>query len=202
MTGRAASPTGHTIGPGPSVLRDGDLTADHRAIRPAIGAITAAAVVLVAFGHRGHPVTAALLSMTVLCLGALSAVDIAEQRLPNRITLPLAGGVALAVLSGGVARSDIGAGFGSVGIGLGFALALMLLRFGMGDVKLALSVGMIAGWLGRDAILATAYVGAIAGAVVALILIVVHRRRDVSFGFGPCLALGSVAGMLAATPPV
>jgi leader peptidase (prepilin peptidase)/N-methyltransferase len=188
--------------PEPSVRGDGDLTADHRAIRPAIGAATAVATIVVAVGHRGDPMTAALLSMVVLSLGTLSAIDIAEQRLPNRITVPLAGGAVLAVLCGGVARADIGAAFGAVGVGLAFALMLLVLRFGMGDVKLALPIGTIAAWLGQDAILATVYVGAISGATVALILIAVHRRRDVSFGFGPCLALGSVAGMVAAAPPL
>ena len=180
--------------------RSRDLTTDHPMVRPVIGATTALVAVLVAVQHRTDPTVAILLSAAVVSLGALSAIDVAEQRLPNRITVPLAGAGGLAVLVGGVLRSDLGAAIGSVGVGLAFAGVLMVLRFGMGDVKLALSVGIIAGWLGREAIMATIYAGAVSGGLVALILIVVHRRRDVSFGFGPCLAVGSVAGMLVAAP--
>ncbi len=176
------------------------LTTDHVAVRVGIGVTTLVAAMAVATTYRAEPVMAALLSTTVLWYGLLSAIDTAEQRLPNRITLPLAGVTAAAVLVGGVARSDTGDALGALAIGMCFALVFVFLRFGMGDAKLALTVGTIAGWLGRDAVATTAYVGAISGAVVALTLIVIHRRRNVTFGFGPFLALGSVAGMLVAGP--
>ena len=86
----------------------------------------------------------------------------------------------------------------AIGTGLAFAAVLLVLRFGMGDVKLAYTVGTIAGWFGREAVMTTVVFGALAGAAVAVALIVIHRRRDVTFGFGPFLALGSVAGMLVA----
>ena len=175
-----------------------DLTSDHSAARIAIGATTMIATVAVAAQYRTDPPLAGMLSIVVLCYGVLSLVDTAEQRLPNRITLPLAGATALAVSVGGIARADVGAALGALAVGLAFALVFGLLRFGMGDIKLALTVGMIAGWLGRDAVLTTAYVGACSGAAVALLLIIIHRRLDISFSFGPFLALGSVAGMLAA----
>jgi leader peptidase (prepilin peptidase)/N-methyltransferase len=182
----------------PTVGRSVDLTTDRPAVRVAIGAATVVAIAAVAAHHRTDPVVAGLLSIVVLCYGVLSVVDAAEQRLPNRITLPLAGATAIAVLSGGFARADIGSALGALAMGLVFALVFLLLRFGMGDVKLALTVGTIAGWLGSDAVMTTAYVGACSGGAVALLLIIVHRRRDISFSFGPFLALGSVAGMLAA----
>ena len=181
-----------------AVATEGDLTTDHAAVRVAIGGATAAATITVAAGHRADPVVAALLSIAVLSYGVLSVIDVAEQRLPNRITLPLAGATALAVLGGSIARSNTAAALGALGIGLTFALAFVVLRFGLGDAKLALTVGTIAGWFGRDAVMTTVYVCAISGAAMALILIVVHRRRDVTFGFGPFLALGSVAGMVVA----
>lgn len=177
-----------------------DLTTDHPAVRIGIGAATAAAVVAVALRHRAEPAVGTLLSLVVLAYGVLSAIDAAEQRLPNRITLPLAGATALAALIGGVIQSNLAAALGALGVGVAFALVFVVMRFGMGDVKLALTVGTIAGWLGRDAVMMTAMVGAVSGATVALALIVVHRRPDLTFGFGPYLAIGSVAGMLAAGP--
>lgn len=175
-----------------------DLTTRHAGVQVAIGAATAAAVVAVASSHRAEPVVAVLLSIAVLWLGVLSAIDAAQQRLPNRITLPLAGATTLSVVTGGVVHSNPGAALGAVGIGLAFATVFFVMGFGMGDVKLALTVGMIAGWLGRNAVVTTALIGAITGAAVALALIVTHRRRDLTFGFGPFLAIGSVAGMLVA----
>ena len=183
---------------GSSTTGGRDLTTDHPAIGVAIGAATTASLIAVVLVHRGDPILAGLLSIVVLCYGALSVVDAAQQRLPNRITLPLAGATAIAVLAGGIARGDLGAAIGALAIGLGFAAVFVVLRFGMGDVKLALTVGTIAGWLGRDAVMTTAYVGACAGAAVAILLLVVHRRRNLTFSFGPFLALGSVAGMLTA----
>ncbi|MCP5034649.1 MAG: prepilin peptidase [Actinomycetia bacterium] len=173
------------------------VTSHHPVVRVAIGGATAAALIAVVVDHRADPVTSVLLAIVVLIYGVLSAVDIAEQRLPNRITLPLAAATTLAVLAGGIARSNLVAALGALGIGLTFAFVLLATRFGMGDVKLALTVGTIAGWLGRDAIVTTAWVGAMSGAAVAVVLIVVFRRRDVAFSFGPFLAIGSVAGMLA-----
>jgi leader peptidase (prepilin peptidase)/N-methyltransferase len=138
--------------------------------------------------------------VAVVCFGALSVIDLAEQRLPNRITLPLAGATMVAVLVGGTIRSDLEAAIGAIGVGLGFGLVLLVMQFGMGDVKLALSVGTITGWLGGNAVLAAAVVGATSGAVVALALMIIHRRRDLSFSFGPFLAIGCVAGMLVSGP--
>ncbi|MEM9565949.1 MAG: A24 family peptidase [Actinomycetota bacterium] len=175
-----------------------DLTTNARPVQVAIGVLTAAAVVAVLVAHRSSPLLGVLLATVVVAYGALSIIDAAEQRLPNRITLPLAAATSVAVLIGGVVRSDVGAGFGAMGVGLLFAVVLFVLRFGMGDVKMALSVGTIAAWLGRETVMLTVFVGALAGAVVALALIVIYRRRTISFSYGPFLAIGSVAGMITA----
>ncbi len=175
-----------------------DLTTNARPVQILIGVLTATAAVAVLVAHRSSPLLGVLLAAVVVAYGALSIIDAAEQRLPNRITLPLAAASAVAVLIGGIVRSDIGAGFGAIGVGLLFAVVLFVLRFGMGDVKMALSVGTIAAWLGRETVLLTVFVGALAGAVVALALIAIHRRRTISFSYGPFLAIGSVVGMIAA----
>lgn len=175
-----------------------DLTTDHRLVQVGIGMITVVAVAVVAAQHWSDPAAALGLAAVVMTYGRLSIIDLAEQRLPNRITLPLAGATLLVIFAAGVGGGQTAGAVTAIGVGLVFAILLAVLRFGMGDVKLALTVGMIAGWFGRDALLATIYTAATAGAIVALILMVVHRRRELTFGFGPCLALGSVAGMLAA----
>lgn len=175
-----------------------DLTTDHRVVRMVIGSVTVLAAALVVGEHRGDPIVAVLLGVTVLVYGLLADIDVAEQRLPNRFTLPLAGAAMLAVAFGGFLRSDVASAIAALGTGFGFAALLLVLRFGMGDVKFVFTVGVIAGWFGRDAIMATAYIGAGTGALAALVLIVVYRRRDLAFGFGPFLSIGSIGGMLVA----
>lgn len=165
-------------------------------MRVGIGAATVAGMAAVIWSHRTQPALAGLLSAAVLCYGALSVVDAAEQRLPNRVTLPLAAATLAAVVAGAALRADASAALGAVGVGVAFAAVLFVLRFGMGDVKLGLTVGMIAGWLGRGAVVATVMAGATVGAAAAVALIVVHRRRGLTFSFGPALAIGSVVGMV------
>lgn len=175
-----------------------DSTTDHPALRWLIVALTAVATVVVATAHRGEPLVAALLSVVVITLGGLSVIDIAQHRLPNRITYPLAGASCLVVLGAGLQTGEILRAVAAVGIGLAFAVTLLVLRFGLGDVKLSVSIGTIAGWLGWSAVATTMLVTAATGGLVGAVLMVVHRRRDVAFGYGPFLAIGAVAGMLAA----
>jgi leader peptidase (prepilin peptidase)/N-methyltransferase len=180
-------------------LREGvDLTVRGVWLRVLIVAVTGVALVAVVVSHRSDPLLATLLSIVVLAYGALSIIDAAEQRLPNRITYPLALGTFSAVLIGGLARSDPLAGPGAILVGLAMAAVMFILRFGMGDVKLALTVGTIAAWLGIDAVKATVWGMAIPAAVVALGVIVIHRRRGMTFSYGPFLAIGSVVGMISA----
>ena len=198
MTGTAQStarPSGRPSRPGL------DLTTSHPAVRGALLSATAVAAAAVAVVHRAQPLTGALLAAMVVVLGALSLIDVAQQRLPNRLTLPLAGASTAAVAVAGVVASAPLRAAGAIAVGLAFAVVLLALRFGMGDVKLALSIGTVAGWLGPSAIVATVLVASAAGAAVAAALLVIHRRRALTFGFGPFLALGSVAGMLAAVSP-
>lgn len=180
-------------------LRDGvDLTVGGTWLRVLIVIATVAAVAAVTVSHRSNPLLAGLLSIVVVAYGVLSIIDAREQRLPNRITYPLAAATFVAVLTGGVTRGDPMAGVGAILVGLALAATFFVLRFGMGDVKLALTVGAIAGWLGLDAIMATLWGTAVPAAVVALVIIVIYRRRGMTFSYGPFLAIGSVVGMVSA----
>lgn len=163
-----------------------------------MAAATAVAAGLVTVVHRERPLVAALLVAMVGALGALSLVDLAEQRLPNRITVPLVVTSTGAVVVAGVVEGRVVDALAAIGLGALFAVVLLLLRFGLGDVKLAVSIGIVAGWLGSSAVLATVLVASGSGAATAAVVLAVHRRRDLSFGFGPCLALGAVAGMVVA----
>jgi leader peptidase (prepilin peptidase)/N-methyltransferase len=144
------------------------------------------------FGASGRFVVAVFL-IAVLCL--LSAIDIAERRLPNRIVLPSAAAVLLAqtalfpdrALEWTVAAA-------------GAALVLLIPQLvhpaglGMGDVKLALLLGAALG----SAVIAALFIGFLAAAAYALVLLARHgiaaRRRTIPLG--PFLAFGGVAALL------
>ncbi|MGC5224513.1 prepilin peptidase [Micromonospora sp. DT81.3] len=126
--------------------------------------------------------------------------DLRSKRLPDRLTLGLA-----AVLAGGVLAVAVtsDAGFQAVaaiagGLGLAVILALIGLagQMGFGDVKLALSVGILTGWH-------TWYLPAVALAVAFLLafpfaaIAAVRRVRRAPIGndmpFGPYLIAGGLA---------
>lgn len=175
-----------------------DLTTRHRVVRGAIALATPLAAVTVGWAQRNETIAAVALVAVVVIYGRLSMIDAAEQRLPNRITLPLAAATAVVVTIAGLVGSDLWRPVSSVATGLAFAAVLLVLRFGLGDVKLALTVGTIAGWLGSDAVVVTLFVASFGGALTSAALIAVHRRRDLTFSYGPFLALGSIAGMIVA----
>lgn len=175
-----------------------DVVTAHPFVRGTIILATVLGVTAVIAAHRTEPVLAAMLTAMTVALGALSFIDVAQQRLPNVITLPLAAISWLVVLVWSALEGRPLDGAAAVIVGLVFAVVLFLFRFGMGDVKLSLSIGAVAMWLGREALLATIMVAAVAGAVVAIGLMIAYRQRSLTFGYGPFLALGSVAGMILA----
>jgi leader peptidase (prepilin peptidase)/N-methyltransferase len=78
------------------------------------------------------------------------------------------------------------------------ALSLVLRGgLGMGDVKLAGMLGFLLGWKVLPAIA----VGAIAGVVVAAMLLTRTSGRRSTMAYGPCLALGGAVVILLSQPP-
>lgn len=143
---------------------------------------------------------------------ALSVIDLELYILPNKITYPsiLVSLVAIPVLSFVASDHPIESilwayigGLIFAGI-LGVTLILWELivhkeGMGMGDVKLALLLGIWLGWihplLPLMALIASSVLGLLAG-----LLIMVVRRESRAFPFGPWLALGSIVVILAAGP--
>ena len=136
---------------------------------------------------------------------ALAIVDLREHRLPHALTLPMLAitplGLALAGLLDG---SPYGGGWAGAGIGAAIwlgALGLMWLvsaghGMGLGDVKLAPSLGATLGWLSVDTAVAGLVLAFVAGTLVALALLVTRRigRRD-AIPFGPFLLLGAALAL-------
>lgn len=156
----------------------------------------------------------ALVPVLALVTGfvAMSAVDLTVMRIPTRFVYAtgaavLAGAILVAVLDG-PARRLAGAGVGAVALG-GFLLVLHLVSpraLGFGDVRLGTLVGAAVGWsawrpdhpvlLPVQAVVNAGLLAGLLGTVVGLVLLVV-RRRDRPFPFGPALALGGLVVTLA-----
>jgi leader peptidase (prepilin peptidase)/N-methyltransferase len=144
------------------------------------------------FGASGRMAVAAFF-IVVLCV--LSAIDIAERRLPNRIVLPSAAAVLVAQTA---LAPDRALEWALAAVGASAVVLLPQLVYpaglGMGDVKLALLLGAALG----SAVIAALLIGFLAAAVYALVLLGRHglsaRRRTIPLG--PFLAFGGVAALL------
>jgi leader peptidase (prepilin peptidase) / N-methyltransferase len=156
---------------------------------------------LAAVGQRfPEPVPLAIFGGFVVALILLLATDLDQRLLPDVITLPLipiAGIVAVSGLNPHVADALPGAVLAAVL----FPLALWLLSIpfgpgaiGMGDLKLMVSVGLVAGLYRTLLGLVT---GALLSGVVVLLLLVSRRVTMRTYiPFGPFLILGAIWGLL------
>jgi len=129
---------------------------------------------------------------------ALSFVDLRSYRLPNRVLVP-GTAVGLLLLSGGALLDGrIGDVPEALASGLGYSVALLVPALatrgaiGMGDVKLALLLGLFAGYSGWATAVA-ALVGAflLAGAVGVLLLALRRITRHDHLPFGPFMVAGA-----------
>lgn len=139
----------------------------------------------------------------------LVVVDIREHRLPDRLTLPMAAAVpallicpswqaAAAGASPGVSRSMLGAALGGSAMLAVYTVILVASRgsFGMGDVKLAASLGCVLGWLGPSAWIAGLLLPFVVAAGVGVMLVCLAGRPwSTRLAFGPYMVLGVVAAV-------
>ena len=148
------------------------------------------------------PLDLALLTAWFAALILLMATDLDQRLLPDVITLPLIP-VSLLVLVAGwnplLAGKDLGVLSGiAAGVVVPAFLAVTSRLFrgglGMGDVKLAVSLGLT---LGLYRFVGGFLVGALAFAAVAVILLVARRiGLRSAIPFGPMLVLAGFAGAL------
>jgi leader peptidase (prepilin peptidase) / N-methyltransferase len=157
--------------------------------------------------------SAELPAVLVLLAGlvAVSAVDLAYLRIPTRFIHVTGAAVATAIGAAAVAAGPVGA---VAGAGLGAALyagflgALYLVSpamLGFGDVRLGALIGAVVGWLAwvpdrpvegpLTAVLRAAFVAGVVGTAAGTVLLVV-RRQNRPFPFGPAMAVGAVFAVL------
>jgi leader peptidase (prepilin peptidase) / N-methyltransferase len=157
------------------------------------------------------PLLPALL-VFVWSLVVASVIDLEFRIIPNRLTLrlplvlvPLL--VSAAAIDGAWTdlRRALIAGVAVPGVMFGLSEGFRALRgqagIGMGDVKLAISIGLVVGYLGGLHLVVFAYGSMISAVVIALALLLAGRARLATrIPFGPYLAIGSLLAVLAGEP--
>jgi leader peptidase (prepilin peptidase) / N-methyltransferase len=134
----------------------------------------------------------------------LAVIDVRSRRLPDLLTLPAFAGVILLLGAGAAADHQLGhfgRAIGGAAALAGFYLALMVIRpggMGLGDVKLAASVGAVLTWVSWQALLAGTFVAFVSFAACGLVLIAIRRAtRKSELPFGPFLLMGALVAILA-----
>lgn len=132
----------------------------------------------------------------------MAVIDIRLGIIPDEVNIFLAvAGIFLAIFSGGQWSAAVADVIGAAVAGAFFALLIAVTRgrgMGMGDLKLAIPLGLIFGWPGIVLLLVLAFViGAAAG------VFSIARGAKTMKGtlpFGPFLALGAVAAFFWGAP--
>jgi len=130
---------------------------------------------------------------------ALAFIDLRHKRLPNVLTLRSA--MAIVAL---LALDAIPDGWPDLLLALECGAALFTLyllmnlltrgAMGMGDVKLALSIGLLAGYLGWFHVVLATLIAFLVGGVISAVLLVSRRAgRRSTIPFGPFMLLGLIA---------
>jgi len=179
---------------------------DDGSVRPVdwrtfVMAVLGAAVLAALPGRFEAPLPLAILVAFTAALVLLLATDLDQRLLPDVITLPLIPFAAVVSLSGAnplVPPEELG---GALLAAAAFPLGLFILSIpfgagaiGLGDLKLMISVGLLAG-------LHRAFMGLLAGAllsgvVIGLLLLTRRVSLKTYVPFGPFLILGAMWGIL------
>ena len=133
----------------------------------------------------------------------LAIVDLAEKRLPNAVIFPTLGVIALLLVPATWALGTwwplLWAVAGSAAMfAVYFLLALISpSSMGMGDVKLALVIGLLLGWFGLSAWLIGLLAAFVVGGIIALTALAMRRvTLRGSIPFGPSMLAGALIALL------
>jgi leader peptidase (prepilin peptidase)/N-methyltransferase len=145
----------------------------------------------------------AYLALAFVCV-VLAVIDARTRLLPNRVTYPAFPAVLSLLLVASVALGDLGrlarGLLAAVAVGgLFLALALISPRgMGLGDVKLAPTLGLALGWLSWGTVAVGVFAGFLLGALAGLVAILaLGLSRKSLVPFGPWLVGGALLGVLA-----
>jgi leader peptidase (prepilin peptidase)/N-methyltransferase len=172
---------------------------DWRTIGVALASGATLALLLARWPETGDRL---VLGVYLAALMVLLATDLDQRLLPDVITLPLIPYALVVVLLGWdplLAGKDLGIA-SAFAAGIGAPLVLLVTdrlfggALGLGDVKLAVSLGLM---YGVSRLLAGFLVATVAGAAVLLVLMAIRRLgRRSAVPFGPILIGAAVVGTI------
>jgi len=144
---------------------------------------------------------AALAWLTLLAV-PLAFIDVAVHRLPDPLTVAASVGT-LALLAVAALTAHQPGHLGRAAIGAGalacFYLALSVFRpggMGLGDAKLAVSVGAVLAWISWQAVLVGTFIAFALAAVYGGVLMVRHKAtRSTHLALGPFILIGALAAI-------
>ncbi|WP_268836892.1 prepilin peptidase [Streptomyces sioyaensis] len=202
---RAACPGGHAItGPARGWLGRGHCR-DCGAYGPGglpTATVTALACAALAAATGPRPELVAWLLMAPLAV-LLTVVDRRVRRLPDALTLPLAvvgaGALGLAARFTGETGAWRRALLGGLLLGACYLLlyAVNPRGIGLGDVKLAVGLGVALGWYGWRTLVTGGAAGVLSGALYGAGLLLLRRgARDTAMPLGPFMIFGAFCGLL------
>ncbi|WP_431680198.1 prepilin peptidase [Kitasatospora sp. KL5] len=168
-------------------------------LRP--GAVEAAAVAVgAALGWAADGGSALLFCWVGLFGVVLGFVDAAVLRLPDALTLRLAAGTAVLLpLADHRPQVLLRCLLAAAALGLLYGGLALLLPIGLGDAKLAPSLGAVLGLYGWSAVVGGVFAAFLLGGVWGAVLLVTRRAgRGDALPFGPPLLLGALLAVLAA----
>jgi leader peptidase (prepilin peptidase)/N-methyltransferase len=163
------------------------------------------AVLFGAIAARVHPglVLAAACWLAACCV-ALAWIDVDVHRLPDVLTVPAYAGTAglllLAAGAGAPWPDLLRALLGGLALAACYLALVVISRsaIGLGDAKLAASLGTLAAWAGWPALVAGAFAGFLLGAVYGAALLLSRRARlGQAIAFGPFMIAGIFLAVLA-----
>ena len=180
-----------------------DTWAPSRAVQLALwaaGVVLAAGIVLITgVDHPGVWAFAVFFAAAPM----LTAIDFAEHRLPDLITLPSAAlslvGVVIGAAVTGQWSALLGAVLAMVGTGVVFFVMFLLAggSFGFGDVKLGLSMGLSLGTISFLAPFIGPFAGMFLASLVGVVLMILRKAdRKTHIALGPYLIAGTVLTIL------
>lgn len=170
---------------------------------PALMLVTALAWFLVAIARRDTPSDMPAYLLVATLGVALAYVDVREHRLPDWLN-----GAALAAGAVGLAGAALATGewewYGRAWLAAAavsaFYLVMALIRpsdLGLGDVKLAVVIGLMLGWAGWSEVVSGVFAGFLFGGLVGIALLVTRRAgRKTALPFGPFMLAGALAALL------
>ncbi|MFE6256228.1 prepilin peptidase [Agromyces sp. NPDC057865] len=137
----------------------------------------------------------------------LALVDLAEKRLPNAVIFPTLGVVGVLLVpptwAAGEWMALVWAAAGAAGMfAVYFVIALISpSAMGMGDVKLALVIGLLLGWFGLSAWVVGLLAAFVVGGIIAIVALLLRRvTLRGSIPFGPSMLAGALIAMLYTGP--